>query len=516
MSAATTLSRVTGYARTMTQAAVLGTGAVANAYTFSNALPTQVHELFVGGLLSSVFVPLLVERLAAHGTGDARRLTNALLTLTLPFLAVVALLGVVFAEPLVDLATAWGPAEGFSGREAREATDLAVLLFRVFAFQILLYGVGALSTGVLNAHRRFLLPALAPVLNNLAVIASFASYAVLVPESPLTAVYVLAFGTTLGVAAMSLVMVPAVLGLGYRPGLVLRHPSLPAAFRLAGPVLVFVAASVGVAVVSNLFGSRFGGVEKLWYAFTVFQLPYGVFVVAITTAIVPELSEKSARGDASGYGDTLSFGLRMTAFVTVPATVLLVALAEPIVALLYERGSFAAEDTAEVSALLVAYGVGLLGYSFSFVLARSFYARQNALVPAVLNIGLLVLFVVLVSVLPRAFGLVGVALAFSGAYAALAVALLAAMFRRAKWANDRRLARSSASTLIAGVAAYGIASGGLYLTGTGDGLLGRSGVLVLVGGAACAAYLGIAFLLGSEEARRVAALARRKRTATAG
>ncbi|HEU4848417.1 MAG TPA: lipid II flippase MurJ, partial [Rubrobacteraceae bacterium] len=124
MSVATTLSRITGYARTMVQAAVLGTGAVANAYTLSNALPTQLYELFIGGLLSSILVPLLVERLTRYGEDDARRLTNALLTAILPFLAVLVLIACVFAGPLVNLVTAWSPAEGFSREEAREATSL--------------------------------------------------------------------------------------------------------------------------------------------------------------------------------------------------------------------------------------------------------------------------------------------------------------------------------------------------------------------------------------------------------
>ncbi|MFL5991499.1 MAG: lipid II flippase MurJ, partial [Rubrobacteraceae bacterium] len=109
MSVATTLSRITGYARTMVQAAVLGTGAVANAYTLSNALPTQLYELFMGGLLSSIFVPLLVERLTRYGEDDARRLTNALLSVILPFLSLVVLVACVFAGPLVNLVTAWSP-----------------------------------------------------------------------------------------------------------------------------------------------------------------------------------------------------------------------------------------------------------------------------------------------------------------------------------------------------------------------------------------------------------------------
>ena len=510
MSAATTLSRITGYARTMTQAAVVGTGAVANAYTLSNVLPTQIYELFMGGILSSIFVPLLVERLTRHGEEDARRLTNALLTLILPFSCVVALLGIFFAKPLVALTTAWQPAENFSRQDAQEATSLAVLLFRIFALQILFYGIGTLATGVLQSHRRFFLPTFAPVLNNLIVIASFAGYALLVGANPIAAIYTLAFGTTLGVAAMSLVLVPAAWRLGYRPRPALAHPALLAAVRLAGPVFVFVAATVGVQVVANLFGSRFGGVEKLFYAFVIFQLPYGVFVVAIATALMPELSERFTRGDPDGFRENLSFGLRTTAFVAVPASVALVALAEPIVGLLYEHGNFTRADTAEVAPLLAAFGVGLLGYAASFVLARSFYSRQNTKTPALLNVGLLVVYVALAYWLSQTMALTGVALAFSGAYTLLTLTLLAAMRREIKHVDGRRLLRSLARILAAGAAMYAAARGGLFITGPGSETPERAGVLVLVGGIALAAYLGVALLLRTEEMGSVVSLLRRR------
>jgi putative peptidoglycan lipid II flippase len=512
MSAATTLSRITGYARTMTQAAVLGTGVVANAYTLSNALPTQIYELFMGGLLSSIFVPLLVERLSRHGEEDARRLTNVLLTLILPFLGIVALFGVFFAEPLVALTTAWGPTEDFSRQETHEATSLAVLLFRVFALQILFYGVGSIATGVLQSHRRFFLPTFAPVLNNLVVIASFGAYALLVRGSPIAAIYALAFGTTLGVAVMSLVLVPAAWRLGYHPRPALGHPALLAAVRLAGPVLIFVAATVGVQVVANLFGSRFGGVEKLYYAFVIFQLPYGVFVVAIATALMPELSERFARGDPHGFRENLSFGLRTTAFVAAPASVALVVLAEPIVGLLYEHGNFTREDTREVAALLAAYSVGLLGYAASFVLARSFYSRQNTKTPALLNTGLLVLYVALAYALSRTMALTGVALAFSGAYTLLALALLAAMRQEIKHLDGRGLARSMVKILAAGAAMYTVTRGGTALLGVGSGALERVLILAFVGGASLAAYLGVALLLRMEEVSSALALLRPRTT----
>lgn len=511
MSAATGLSRVTGLLRTLVQAAVVGSGTVvAEAYTVSNTLPNQVYELFLGGLLSSIFIPLLIDRLVRHGEEDARNLTSALLTIIVPTLTVVALLGVIFAEPLISLTTDWQAEGKLSPEEAAEATALAVLMFRVFAAQIVFYGLGALAIGILNSHRRFFLATVAPVLNNLVVIASFVAYAVILPANPSLAVYVLAVGTTLGVAMMSLVLVPSVLRLGYRPRLVIGHPALLPAAKLAGPLLLFVAASVGVQVAANLFGSSFGGASNLWYAFIVFQLPYGVFVVAIATALMPELSERFASEDPDGYRENLSFGLRVMAFIVVPASVGMVALAVPIVGLLYERGAFEPRDTADVAELLKAYGVGLLGYATYFVLVRSFYARQNTKIPATLNVGLLVVYVALAYLISEVVGLIGVALAFSVSYVFLAIGLVVFMRREIGGIDGRRITASLVRILAAGAVMYATIRGVLFFTGTGDNLPGRLAILVAAGGASVGVYLAAAYALRVEELRSAVTLVRRR------
>ena len=184
MSAVNALSRITGYMRTVVMAAVLGTGVVANAYAVSNGIASLIYELFLGGILYQIFIPLLVERMTIHGEEDARRLTNALLTVILPLLAVVALLGIVFAEPLVNLATDWTGSEELSAKTAQETVDLTVFFFRFFVLYIFFLGLGSVLTGVLNAHRRFFLPTFAPVLNNLFAMACFGGYALLAPRNP--------------------------------------------------------------------------------------------------------------------------------------------------------------------------------------------------------------------------------------------------------------------------------------------------------------------------------------------
>ena len=233
ISAATVLSRATGYLRWSAQAAVLGTGAVVEAYSVAILLPGLIYELFVGGILYSIFIPVLVERMTSHGEDDARRLTNALFTLVLPLMGLLTLAGILFAGPLVDLVADWDRTGGLSGAQARRAEDYGVFFFRIFALQMLFYGVTTIATGVLQAHRRFFLPTFAPVLNNLIVIGSFAAYPFIRRYDADLALYVLAFGVTVGVAVMALALIPTLLALGYRPRPEVGHPALLPTAKLA-------------------------------------------------------------------------------------------------------------------------------------------------------------------------------------------------------------------------------------------------------------------------------------------
>ena len=484
---------------------------VAQAYSVAILLPSLIYELFVGGILYSIFIPVLVDRMTSHGEDDARGLTNALYTLIVPLMGLLALASVVFAGPLVDLVGSWGGSpEGFSSGQAQRAREYGVFFFRIFALQMLFYGVTTVATGVLQAHRRFFLPTFAPVLNNLVVIGSFVAYYVLRDDDQRLALYVLAFGVTLGVAVMALALVPTLLALGYRPRPRLGHPALLPTAKLAGPMVVLVAASVGFQFLAANLASRYGALADLNYAFTIFSLPYGLFVVAIATALMPDLSEKHSREDIEGYRETFSFGLRTMLFVVVPSSVGMIVLAEPIVGLLYQRLEFTAADTRNVAVLLVAYSVGLLGYSVYFFLVRAFYSRQNTMTPAVLNVGILVAYAALAYTLARFYEAIGVVLALSVAYAALAILALFATRREIGRIDGRRILLSLVKILAAGAAMYVVALAGTSLLGTGQDFAGRLLVLLAVGTASLAAYLGVALALQTEELRSVSGLLRRR------
>lgn len=514
ISVATVLSRVTGYGRLMAMAFVFSTGPIAEAYSAAALLPNLIYELLLGGIMYSIFIPVLIERMTNHGEDDARRLANALFTLILPLMGVVTLVGILFAEPLVGLATQWESGQNLSAAQAREIEELAVLFFRIFAVQMLFYGLNTIGTGILQSHRRFFLPTFAPVLNNLITIGSFLAYPFLAERSQTLALYVLASGATMGVAVMALALLPTMLALGYAPRPQIGHPALGPTMRLAGPMVILVAASVGFQAFATFLATGFGANAAIVYAFTIFSVPYGILAVAISTALMPDLSEQHSRGDLESYRRTFSLGLRSIAFVLVPAAIGMAVLAEPIVGLLYERGAFDAEQTQTVASLLTAYAVGLVGYSAYFFLVRAFYSRQNTKTPALLNVAIFAIFVVFAYALSRVFQAPGIALALSAAYAVLALASLAATRREIGRIDGRRLAASLARILAAGAVMYALALAGVKLLGAGDSFWERLAILVLVGGVSTAAYLGAALALRAEELRAVLEMAKRRRNRT--
>jgi putative peptidoglycan lipid II flippase len=225
---------------------------------------------------------------------------------------------------------------------------------------------------------------------------------------------------------------------------------------------------------------------------------------------MPELSERYARDDEEGYRDTLSFGLRTMAFIIVPSSIALVALATPVVGLLYERGEFGPEDTRLVANILAAYSVGLLAYAAYFLLVRAFYSRRNTKMPALLNICLFGLYAPAAYALSGVFGVVGLALALSAVNAIFAALALAAMRKEIGAVGGRRLLRSLLRISIAGAVMYAVAWAGTALLGTGSDFLERMAILAVVGSASLTVYLGVAYALGAEEMKSVVALLRRR------
>ncbi len=261
MSVGTTLSRITGYLRLSAQTAALGVSALGNTYATANTTPNIVYELVLGGILTSVFVPVFVEWLQKHGRDEAWMVADRVLTLALVVLSGVAILGAIFAPQIMRL---YLSASDATDKEAQ--IELGAFFLRWFMPQIVFYGVGAVATGLLQAERKFAAPMFAPILNNLTVIATFGVYALLV-GSGTTSVEsitfaektVLAAGTTLGVAAMTLALWPSLRSLGFRWHLRFdwNHPAVRRLGKLALWVVVYVVANQVAYIVIMVFTGKF-------------------------------------------------------------------------------------------------------------------------------------------------------------------------------------------------------------------------------------------------------------------
>jgi putative peptidoglycan lipid II flippase len=469
MTVGTTLSRLTGFLRLTAMTATLGVtvSSLGSIYTVANLTPNIVYELILGGILTSVFVPVFVDRMETRGWDDARDVANRVMTLVLVVLVVVAALGALFAEHIIRL---YLVSSRLPDREAQ--VQLGIFFLRWFMPQIVFYGVGAVAIGLLQAHRRFAAPMFAPILNNLVVIGTFIAYAVVRGDRPPRVVgittaeqTVLAVGTTLGVITMTVALWPSLRSLGYRLHLRLdwRHEAVRRLVRLAAWVALYVAANQLAYVVIIVLNNRFeAGPQIYTTAFTVFQLPHAIFAVSIFTALLPGMSERWSTGHPEGVRALVSRGLRDTAVVILPAAVGLMVLAEPISRLLFEHGEAVPRDSVAIARTLQGFAAGLLFFSTFQLLTRSFYAMQDTRTPALVNVvvGVVNVGAALAYVELLELGLRGMALAHATSYVVGASVLLLLLRRRLGQIGAARIFRTSAKAAIAagasGIAALGV------------------------------------------------------------
>lgn len=399
MSASTALSRATGFVRTWATAYALGVTALAASYSVANNIPNLIYELMAGGVMASAFIPVFLERLKQGGEEDAWRYASSIFNLTVIVLGTVSVLGIVFAEQVVRTQTF---------RVSPEEARLATSFFRFFSLQVVAYGSGTVISGLLNAHRRFLWPALSPIFNNIVVIVTLlVFYVPTYPKDPHLAFVFLATGTTLGVFTMVLVQVPSLLrtGVHYSPRIDLFHPGMRSVGRMALPMVLYVASVVAAVSFRNAFAleSSPEGPATLVYAWMFYQLPYGIFAVALATAIFTELSESAGKKDWVSFKDRFAQGWRFTILLIVPMASMLIALSHPLISL-YRAGMFTAEDVPAVAEILAIWAGGLLFFASYQYLLRTFYSLQDTRTPMIVNVVLTILLVFLYRLLTVGIG----------------------------------------------------------------------------------------------------------------
>lgn len=428
--AATTVSRLLGLVREMVLAAVFGASASMQMDAFNVAfrIPNLLRDLFAEGAMTAAFVPTFTRTLTAHGKEAAWRVGNLVMNALIVITTLFVLLGIIFAPQIT-----WLLVPEFAAVPGK--IELTTQLTRVMAPFLTTLAVAAAAMGMLNSLRRFFVPSLSPAMFNVASIFSALVLAPLMASFGYEPIVGLAIGTLLGGIGQIALQWPALRGEGfrYRPMLgFFKDPTVLEILRLMGPATIGVAAvQVNVAVNTYLAQSEGqGAVSWLQYAFRLMYLPIGVFGVSIATASLPDISRQAAVDDLKAVRDTVSRGLRMMLMLNVPATIGLMVLARPIIALIYERGEFNAFDTTASAAALMWYAPGLLGYSAVKIASPTFYSIRDSRTPVIVSVCSIAVNLVLNLVLVRTMGFEGLAL--GTALAAMFNAALLLMLLRSR------------------------------------------------------------------------------------
>jgi putative peptidoglycan lipid II flippase len=465
---ATMSSRVLGLIRDLVLAYLFGASNEMDAYTVAFRIPNLLRDLFAEGAMSSAFVPTFTRILTVDGRAAAWRLGNLVITALLLVTGALALLGMVFAWPLVTFAA--GQYASVPGK-----LELAVTLARIMLPFLTLIAIAVGLMGMLNSLRRFFVPAFSPAMFNVGGIGQVVvQWPILRRE-----------------------------GFRFRPRLDFGDPGLREVMTLMGPgTMALAAVQINILINTMLATSQGeGAVSCLNFAFRVMYLPIGLFGLSIATAAIPSLSHDAARGDPHGMRTTFSSALRMMLVLNVPAAVGLMVLSRPIVALLFEHGSFTAEAAAGTAAALLFYAPGLIGYSAIRLTAPTFYTLRDSRTPVIVGAVSVAFNIALSLVLVRLLGFRGLALGTAVSSIFNAVALLWLLRRRLGTLDGRRIvlafAKVAVASVVMGAAAW---AGERWLTFMAPGQSTVARLLHVVGGIG----FGLAALAAASRALRIA------------
>lgn len=428
----TVLSRITGLLREMLVARYLGAGTIADAFFVAFRFPNMFRALFAEGAFNAAFVPLFAGKLEGEGEEAARLFAEQCLAVL-----TVALVGVV---AVVEMAMPWAIhvlASGFDETPGKLA--LAVELSRITFPYLLFISMVSLQSGVLNAMGRFAAAAGTPVLLNLT---SMAVLVALVPYVE-TAGHAMAWGVFASGLTQFLWLVFSVrrIGMGLRPVRPRLTPDVKSLLKRVVPGAVGAGVYQVNLLINTMIASRVadGAVSYLNYADRVNQLPLGVVGIAIGTALLPLLSRQLKAGETAAALDSQNRAMEMGLLLTLPAATAFLVIAQPIIAVLFERGSFVAADTRAVAPALMAFATGLPAYVLVKVLTPGFFARHDTRTPVKIAMVTLVVNVGLNLLLMAPLAHIGMALSTAVAAWLNVVLLAATLGKRGYFTVDRRL-----------------------------------------------------------------------------
>jgi putative peptidoglycan lipid II flippase len=441
------LGQLAGLARSILVAGTFGASPELDAFTAANRVSETLFLLIAGGALGSAFIPTFTGLLARAEKDSAWRLASALANAVILTLSLLAVLLAVFAPQVVRYALA----PGFS--EKPELFTLTVSLLRIQLISTVLFGLGGLIAGILNAHQIFLIPALTPAMYQLGII--FGT----VFLSPRMGIYGLAWGVVIGALAYLLVQIPTLIKQkgNYTLTFGFENPDVRRVIFLMGPRLL------GVAVVQLNFWINIrlasqmeeGSVASLSFGFALMLMAQAVIAQSVAIAAMPTFSAQHALGRIDEMRGSLAASLRGVILLALPASVGLILLREPLISLLYQRGEFDEHDVQLVAWALLWYAVGIVGHSVMEVLTRAFYAQQDTKTPVMIGTIAMGLNVVFSFAFARLFSQIGwmphggLALANSLATALEATALFIFMRQRLNGIEGSHIGRGFIASALA-------------------------------------------------------------------
>ena len=498
-----TVSRILGYARDILMAAVLGAGPVADAFFVAFRLPNLFRRLFASGPFGSVFVPMLAGRIARDGRETGQAFAGEVLA--------VAVVASVLLASALQVAMPWlmhALAPGFASDPQR--FDLAVTLTRIMLFYFLFVLLVLHAGGVLNALGRFSAAAAMPILLNLFLIASVL---VLAPRLE-TPAHALAWGVSAAGAVQFACLAVACRRAGFR--LKFPRPRMTPGIRRLLSAAVPGAVGAGVLQVNLLVDTAVasllepGSISYLYYAERVARVPFGIVGLAVGTALLPFLARQLNSGDREGATASMNRALEFVLLLALPGAAALLVISEPVVATLFERGSFTAEATASTATALVAYAIGLPACVLMRILGIGFFSREDTATPMRIAFVCIAANLVLNLLLMGPLRHVGIALATSVAVWLNVVLLFYFLVRRGHFTTDARLRRRLPRTVVAclGMAvALGAAQFMLGGTAQAGGWEQWASLAVLLG-VGLVSFAGLVLLCGAAQVRDLAAFRR--------
>ena len=443
---ATIASRVLGLVRDQVLAFYFGAGDANDAFRVASRIPNLVRDLFAEGAMSAAFVPTFTKQLAEHGRARAWQLASSVINALVLVTGVLVIGGIVFAEPLVRLFAA-----DFADIPGK--LELTIYLTRIVFPFLMLVAVAAALMGMLNSLGHFFVPALSPAMFNVAIIVMALGLVPIAPSLGLQPITIVAIATLVGGVGQLAIQWPPLKreGFRYRPVLDLRDEGLHRVLLLMGPGTIGMAATQINVFVNTVLatGQGTGAVSWLDFAFRLMYLPIGLFGISIATAATPAISRMVAEQDFARIRSTLADALGLMLFLNVPATVGLIVLAKPIVAVIFEHGEFTAADTLATAAALQLYAVGLVGYSVVRIVSPTFYALQRSRVPVMVSAGSVLVNVALNLALVRVMGYRGLALGTSITAIVNATVQVWLLRREINGLDDARMAASLARVFVA-------------------------------------------------------------------